>query len=149
MPRRRGDALGRQSQFGADTEPQTAQVILGKERTDTARSPLDLNLDLGDSVRQAAGSVAKAAAPVAAAATSTVAGGLAAAAAVTHSARQALERPPEPVKADSEFVDLGLGMDFAPPSQLQGTSAPAPVSAKSAPAPTPAARRRILRGQAP
>ena len=129
-------------QFGADTEPQTAQVILGKERTDTARSPLDLNLDLGDSVRQAAGSVAKAAAPVAAAATSTVAGGLAAAAAVTHSARQALERPPEPVKADSEFVDLDLGMDFAPPSQLQGTAAPAPaptpVSAKSTPAPAPA-----------
>ena len=86
--------------------------------------------------------MAKAAAPVAAAATSTVAGGLAAAAAVTHSARQALERPPEPVKADSEFVDLDLGMDFAPPSQLQGTAAPAPapapVSAKSTPAPAPA-----------
>ncbi|MBS0302458.1 MAG: hypothetical protein JSR16_09880 [Proteobacteria bacterium] len=125
-------------QFGADTEPQTAQVILSKDRTDTARSPLDLNLDLGDSVRQAAGSVAKAAAPAAAAVTATVAGGLAAAAATTPSARQALERTPEPVKADSEFVDLDLGMDFAPPSQLQGTSAPAPVSAKSAPAPTPA-----------
>ena len=129
-------------QFGADTEPQTAQVILSKDRTDTARSPLDLNLDLGDSVRQAAGSVAKAAAPAAAAVTATVAGGLAAAAATTPSARQALERTPEPVKADSEFVDLDLGMDFAPPSQLQGTAAPAPapapVSAKSTPAPAPA-----------
>ncbi len=150
---------GGRRQFGADTEPQTAQVILIKSETDTARSPLDLNLDLGDSIRQAADHASKAVAPGIAATTVTVAGGLAAAAAVTQSARQTLERPPAPVKADSEFVDLDLGMDFAPPSQLQAAtkpaatpgSAPAPLAAPAvakaappAPAPTRAANSGMI-----
>lgn len=130
-------------QFGADTEPQTAQVILGKDKdeaTSTGRPPLDLNLDLGESVRQAApkhSTPAGLGAAAVTAATGAAVGAVAAAAdSVPTSARQALDTP-APVKADSEFVDLDLGMDFAPPSELAATSAPAPALAAAPSAASP------------
>ncbi|MEZ5608225.1 MAG: FimV/HubP family polar landmark protein [Burkholderiaceae bacterium] len=137
MPVPKVAPAGTRRQFGADTEPQTAQVILSKDgAASTGRPPLDLNLDLGDSVRQAA---PKASAPPAgvgaaavAAATGAAVGAVAAAASsAPTSARQALETP-APVKADSEFVDLDLGMDFAPPSELALAAAPAPAPSVSA-----------------
>jgi pilus assembly protein FimV len=101
-------STGTRRQFGADTEPQTAQVILSKDGTaSTGRPPLDLKLDVGDSVRQAVPtpSTLPATAGIAAAAVGTAA---AAASTASTSVRQAIETS-APVKADSEFVDLDLG----------------------------------------
>ena len=126
MPVPKMAPAGTRRQFGADTEPQTAQVILGKDGVaSTGRPPLDLNLDLGDSVRQAAPKPSTPPAGVGPAAVAAAAVGAVAAAAANSapaSARQALEAP-APVKADSEFVDLDLGMDFAPPSELSAATA--------------------------
>ena len=126
MPVPKVAPAGTRRQFGADTEPQTAQVILGKDSVaSTGRPPLDLNLDLGDSVRQAAPKPSTPPAGVGPAAVAAAAVGAVAAAAANSapaSARQALEAP-APVKADSEFVDLDLGMDFAPPSELPAATA--------------------------
>ena len=124
-------STGTRRQFGADTEPQTAQVILSKDGTaSTGRPPLDLKLDVGDSVRQAVPtpSTLPATAGIAAAAVGTAA---AAASTASTSVRQAIETS-APVKADSEFVDLDLGgMDFAPPSELTAAAPPAPAQAAS------------------
>ena len=151
MPLPKVAPTGKPRQFGADTEPQTAQVILGKEGSSTTgRPPLDLNLDLGDSVRQAAPTNPPVAAPAAVAATVAAVGGAVAAAAhsAAPSARQGLDSAP--VKADSEFVDLDLDMDFAPPSELAATPAPAapvaaaPIAAKPASAPPPASNSGMI-----
>lgn len=100
-------------QFGADTEPQSAQVVLSKEPESTARSPLDL--DVGATRQPPLAEAAKdedtGGAPLAAAAAAAASTVVAAAAAASKPAAA-------PSKPASDLVDLDLGMDFAPPSEL-------------------------------
>lgn len=107
--------------FGADTEPQTAQLM---DRKRSSAMPLDVNLDLDNAPVRGAGSTAAAGAAAAAAATAAKApaGPLSAPvdldlglddAPVHASGAAPLSSAPL-----SRPVDLDLGMDFAPPSEL-------------------------------
>ncbi|HMN20561.1 MAG TPA: FimV/HubP family polar landmark protein [Ottowia sp.] len=102
-------------QFGADTEPQTATVVLSKEPESTGRAPLDLDL---------AGTAETGEAPLpplpdtSSADTASTVPLAAATAAGMSAASAALSNDP---------VDLDLGMDFTPPTQ-----SPAPASAPAA-----------------
>ncbi|WP_255507569.1 FimV/HubP family polar landmark protein [Ottowia flava] len=103
--------------FGADTEPQTAQLIEKKGPTSSGM-PLDLDLDLDDAPVRA---------PTVSAGTATVASASAAAAAGTAAAASLAAREPAsaPPPAANAPVDFDLDLDFAPPSELNPHSASA------------------------
>lgn len=117
-PRPKLDAKPEHRQFGADTEPQTAAVLLSKEPDSTS---LDLNLETGDtrhSLLQDVATVALA---------GTAAAG--AAEAATDSSEAPAATPstePAAAAATDDLVDLDLGMDFSPPSQPAADATPAP-----------------------
>ena len=95
--------------FGADTEPQTAQLI-EKKGPASSGMPLDLDLDLDDAPVRAP--AAPAPAPVSHVATAAAVG--AAAAAASMAARET----PAPAPAANAPLDFDLDLDFAPPSEL-------------------------------
>ena len=106
--------------FGADTEPQTAQLI-DKKGAASSGIPLDLNLDLDDAPVRA---------PAAAPARPPSAPAAAAPVRPAPVAAPAAEVPTAAVP-----VDLDLDMDFSPPSELRPNSAApsAPVRTAAAP----------------
>lgn len=139
--------------FGADTEPQTAQM-LDKKGPVSSGLPLDLNLDLNDApVRAAAPAPAAAASkPSVAAASAGVASAMAEFAAQTQAptlapapARPpvAVPAPPAATPAASDAhapLDFDLDLDFSPPSELGASKAPAAAhAAPAAPVAAPAA----------
>lgn len=118
--------------FGADTEPQTAQL---QEKTGTPSSSvpldLDLDLDLDDApVRQVPPATHASSSEIPAAQDSTA---TAAPAPVAAPAPEpAAVAAPAPVPAESTLdFDLDLDLDFAPPSELSASAAPATPPAAS------------------
>ena len=113
--------------FGADTEPQTAQLIEKKGATSSG-IPLDLDLDLDDAPVRAR---AAAPAPVPSHATDL--------------ATSAPTRPAPAPAAEAEVptagapVDFDLDLDFSPPSELRADSAAPGTPARSAAAPAASA----------
>ena len=120
----KGPAPSGRPSFGADTEPQTAQII-SKQPKDSSGAPLDLDLNLERAPVKAA--TTSRAAPLAAAAGAAAA--VVAAKAETSPPAPVVEPTPAPVEArDSAPLDFDLGLDDTP-------AAPAPVvEAKAAPA---------------
>ena len=113
--------------FGADTEPQTAQLIEKKGAT-SAGIPLDLDLDLDDAPVRAR---APAPTPV-----------------PSHAPDLATSAPTRPAPApaaEAEVptagapVDFDLDLDFSPPSELRADSAAPGTPARSAAAPAASA----------
>lgn len=133
------DARPRTNQFGADTEPAMPfDPDSGPGALDSGPAALDLNLDLGAALSQPAPLESPAAPPDSAPALDLDmpldldmdAGELASPEEITRAAPIPTPSPmpapvsaPAPIRADSEFVDLDLGMDFDPPAVE-----PAPVS---------------------
>ena len=119
--------------FGADTEPQTAQ-LLDPKGTPSTNAALDLDLDLDDAPVRAGATTAPTPLPPAAptpAATMAPAVAAGVAAAATSAAAARISVPPPP-PSDSELhapLDFDLDLDFAPPSELP-PAAPAPVAAQ-------------------
>ena len=119
--------------FGADTEPQTAQ-LLDPKGTPSTNAALDLDLDLDDAPVRAGATTAPAPLPPAAptpAATMAPAVAAGVAAAATSAAAARISVPPPP-PSDSELhapLDFDLDLDFAPPSELPAAAA-APVAAQ-------------------
>lgn len=125
--------------FGADTEPQTAQVLDAKG-PDSLGSALDLDLDLDDAPVRAVTTAPAPLPPSASAmAPAAVAAGMGAAAAGAAAAFTPPPPPaPAPVADTSAPLDFDLGLDFSPPSDLGETQPPmTPVA--TAPTPAPAA----------
>ncbi|MDO5624294.1 MAG: FimV/HubP family polar landmark protein [Pseudomonadota bacterium] len=110
--------------FGADTEPQTAQVLDKDGPVSSGNISLDLDLDLDDAPVRAAPSVAP-----------SVAAGAAAGMAAAARAAAPVPPPPAPavVAAPAADAALDFGLDFTPPSEL---NVPAPATPRAAPAPT-------------
>ncbi len=113
--------------FGADTEPQTAQLIEKKGATSSG-IPLDLDLDLDDAPVRA-----RAAAPTPV---------------PSHAPDLATSAPTRPAPApaaEAEVptagapVDFDLDLDFSPPSELRADSAAPGTPARSAAAPAASA----------
>lgn len=110
--------------FGADTEPQTAQLLDRKGAT-SASVPLDLDLDLDDAPVRAATTAPSPLAPAPTPAPTpsakpavAVAAGVAAAAVAVTTGRISVPPPPA---SDSELhapLDFDLDLDFSPPSEL-------------------------------
>ena len=129
--------------FGADTEPQTAQ-LLDKGAPVSASVPLDLDLDLDDApVRAGATPSSPGSPPVApppdaapaVAAVGAVAG--VAAAAATEAPTPRLSVPPPPPSDSELHAPLDFDLDFAPPSELgaaQPPVTPGPASGTAQPA---------------
>lgn len=110
--------------FGADTEPQTAQLI-EKKGPASSGMPLDLDLDLDDAPVRAP------TAPVPSLVATAAAVGASAAA-----ASMAARETAAPAPAASAPVDFDLDLDFAPPSELNphAASVSAPTQPPVAPA---------------
>ncbi len=137
---------GVRRQFGADTEPQTAQVILSKAAHDSVQpSPLDLTLDLNEALHQ---SVPKSGKTNGSAASGIMAAASAAASPVTprtaasalgsaNGGQQPLARSPSSVKADSEFMTVEPGLEFASPLASSPALRSMPVKPVQAPASPP------------
>lgn len=111
--------------FGADTEPQTAQLI-DKKGPASSGMPLDLDLDLDDAPVRAPAPASPASSPATAAATG--------AAAASVAAMAARETPSASAPPANGPLDFDLDLDFAPPSELKPhaeapTQAPAGTSA--------------------
>ena len=140
--------------FGADTEPQTAQVLEAKG-PDSSGLPLDLDLDLDDAPVRAATTAPSPLPPAAPsiAPAAVAAGVTAAAAGAAAAARAPVPPPPAPAPApvaDAHApLDFDLDLDFSPPSELGTTRPPVapaeparPVAAAPVvPPPAPAVER--------
>ena len=140
--------------FGADTEPQTAQVLEAKG-PDSSGLPLDLDLDLDDAPVRAATTAPSPLPPAAPSiAPAAVAAGVTAAAAGAAAAARAPVPPPPalapaPVADAHAPLDFDLDLDFSPPSELGTTRPPVapaeparPVAAAPVvPPPAPAVER--------
>ena len=140
--------------FGADTEPQTAQVLEAKG-PDSSGLPLDLDLDLDDAPVRAATTAPSPLPPAAPSiAPAAVAAGVTAAAAGAAAAARAPVPPrpapaPAPVADAHAPLDFDLDLDFSPPSELGTTRPPVapaeparPVAAAPVvPPPAPAVER--------
>ena len=119
--------------FGADTEPQTAQ-LLDKKRSGSVR--LDVNLNLDDAPVRGAGPAAGAAAAAAAAATAS--GPMSAPVdldldlGLDKAPLRASDAAPLSSAPASRPVDLDLDMDFAPPSELGPETRPPLAAAPAA-----------------
>ena len=114
--------------FGADTEPQTAQLP-DRKAVASSSVPLDVDLDLDDAPVRA-GPRTTGSAPLAAAV----------AAAASTGAVESITGPgPLAGGPNSVPVDLDLDIDFAPPSDLSPISRPAEAVAKAVIAPAPVA----------
>ena len=117
--------------FGADTEPQTAQLLDRKGAT-SASVPLDLDLDLDDAPVRAATTAPSPLSPAPTPAPTpsakpavAVAAGVAAAAVAVTTPRISVPPPPA---SDSELhapLDFDLDLDFSPPSELGAAKPPA------------------------
>lgn len=125
--------------FGADTEPQTAQLAEKKEPVSSGM-PLDLDLNLDDAPVRAAASPAPAAAR-----TSNVAAAAALGATARSTPPAAAPSPVAPAPASNAPVDFDLDIDFSPPSELgpHGSATKAPVTAPAAAAAAPTASGMI------
>ncbi|QTD47372.1 fimbrial protein FimV [Ottowia testudinis] len=123
--------------FGADTEPQTAQLIDPKVNPN-AHAPLDLDLDLNDAPVRAPAAVPAPTPPAPTPSVVAPAVAAGAAAAATAAAARLSVAPPPP--SDSELhapLDFDLDLAFAPPSE-QGTAKP-PAAQAQRPAAAPVA----------
>jgi pilus assembly protein FimV len=124
--------------FGADTEPQTAQVL--DKGADSRNTPLDLDLDLDNAPVRATTAAPVPApssppAPVAAALGAAAVGNAGADA----QARLSVPPPPPPPEDSKAPLDFDLDLDFSPPSELGATPAPQRPVAAPTPAPAPVA----------
>ena len=132
--------------FGADTEPQTAQ-LLDKKGPTSSGVPLDLNLDLNDapvrasSPAPAPASAATASQPSVAAASAGVASAMAEFAAQTQAptltpapAHPSVAAPVPPAATPGASdahapLDFDLDLDFSPPSEMDASKTPAAADA--------------------
>ena len=117
--------------FGADTEPQTAQLIDKKGPTSSGM-PLDLDLDLDDAP-------VRAPAPPASTAKVATAAAVAGTAAAASLAARETPAAPAPSPAPNAPLDFDLDLDFSPPSELNPHSASASVPTRP-PVASPATR---------
>lgn len=134
--------------FGADTEPQSAQV-LDRKGPVSLGAPLDLDLDLDEAPVRAATTAPSPLAPsTPSIAPATVAAGATMAAAGAAAAARTPPAPapaPAPVAEAPDSLDFDLDLDFSPPSELGTTRPPVapseparPVVAAPVPPPAPA-----------
>jgi pilus assembly protein FimV len=130
--------------FGADTEPQTAQ-LLDKRGAVSSGIPLDLDLDL-DEAPVRAGAPASNAARSAGVASAALASGAAVAAPVAARDTPAASSPSTTPQASNAPVDFDLDLDFSPPSELNphGSTTQAPVVGLSSTAPVPAKNEGMI-----